>query len=90
MAVGGLSPDTVALPSPILTGFPHFRQCIDAVPPGLTEGDVKELGEQAVRTDGPQGNSVRFAPDISGNILVFAAELSRDVFDNLIKVLAGG
>ena len=60
---GGLLPDTVAQPSPILTAFPHFQRCFDCgtVP---QKDPVKELrpieaegsGESRFKTAGPQKN----------------------------------
>jgi hypothetical protein len=38
---GGLCPDTVALPSPNLTGFPHFHGCFETLP-AVEAGGVKE------------------------------------------------
>jgi hypothetical protein len=58
---GGLLPDTVAQPSPILTAFPHFQRCFDCGTDSQKD-PVKELrsmeaegsGESRFKTAGPQ------------------------------------
>ena len=47
---GGLCPDTVALPSPILTGFPHFQCCFETLPAPSGTGGLKELPQESPET----------------------------------------
>jgi len=61
LRLGGLCPDTVALPSPVLTGFPHFRRCLRRCR-GSRRGGSKERRRKAIQR-------VDTASTFSGNLL---------------------